>query len=359
MTVFLIYLFLICFPAFICAYRHGTSSIVRKSNRPVTLLLPMFALAFIMGLRHSSVGVDTQRYITTLTNYSHMGLKTLFSQGYAYGFYLFNKIVSYLCGGSYTVYFSIIAVFVCISFYFFFRRHSVDYCLSQVLLIALGFSFFFMTGLKQTLAICILLYAYTALRDRKIVLFVLLTVLAASFHPSALIFLLILPVQIGVLRRIMIVLAPFVIVLANIYQEQIFRLFGNLLPEDLYSTYGTTYTSQINMTGLLIQIAIFAMSLVLLWTHLKEDDEASHLLAIYVIGMFFQAMTGILGEFARVSMYFSLFGTLLLPKALSKVDKRYYTALSAAVCLVFTAYFIGFSSSESGILPYHFFWELY
>ena len=31
----------------------------------------------------------------------------------------------------------------------------------------------------------------------------------------------------------------------------------------------------------------------------------------------------------------------------------------AAVCLVFTAYFIGFSSSESGILPYHFFWELY
>ena len=324
----------------------------------MTLLLPMIGLALIMGLRHSSVGVDTPRYITIFSNYSHISFKNLFSQGYAYGFYLFNKILSYLCGGNYTVYFLVIAVFVCLSFYFFFRRHSVDYCLSQIVLLALGFTFFFMTGIKQTLAISILLYAYTALRDKKIILFVLLTVLAATFHPSALIFLLILPAQIGVLRKVMIVLAPLFIVLANIYQEQIFRLFSDLLPEDLYSTYGTTYTSQINLTGLLIQITIFALSLVLLWTHLKEDDEASHLLAIYVIGMFFQAMTGILGEFFRVSMYFSLFGTLLLPKALSKVDKRYYTALSAAVCLVFAAYFIGFSSGESGILPYHFFWEL-
>ncbi len=310
-----------------------------------------------MGLKNSSVGTDTVRYVDKFLSYRYQNLKSLFSDGYVYGFYIFNKVMSYIAPTNYTVYLSTIAVFVGISIYRFLLNNSDDYCMSQIMLLSLGFMFFFMTGIKQTIAMSILMYAYTAQKERKYLKFLLLTALAATFHTTALIFVFILPFKIVKFRKSMIVVAPAMIALAYVFQKRIFEFFSSILLDDMYDAYGTSYISSVNITGLLIQIVIFAVSIILLWKSLKWDDEASHLISIYAIGMAFQAMTGAMGEFFRISMYFSIIGVILLPKALGRLNRRYRALVSFGICIVFIAYFVLFSSRGSGVLPYKFFWE--
>lgn len=321
------------------------------------LLIPIVYLVLIMGLRNSSVGTDTAGYVRDLFRYSYISLDNLFSNGHAYGFYLFNKLMSYVCFENYTIYLMTISIFVGISIYCFLAQNSDDYCMSQIMLLSLGFTFFFMTGIKQTIAMSILMYAYTAQKKRRYLKFVLLVLLAASFHPTALVFLLILPAKIVKLRKAIAVVAPALIVFAYVFQKQIFAFLKSLLTDDLYGAYGSVYVSSVNLTGLMIQLVIFGVSLFFLWKHLKDDEEASNLLSFYVIGMMFQAMTGVMGEFFRISMYFSMLGVILLPKAISKLEKRYRFFASFAICLVFAVYFVFFSSKGSGVLPYKFFGE--
>lgn len=250
-----------------------------------------------------------------------------------------------------------ISIFVGISIYCFLAQNSDDYCMSQIMLLSLGFTFFFMTGIKQTIAMSILMYAYTAQKKRRYLKFVLLVLLAASFHPTALVFLLILPAKIVKIKKTIAVVAPALIVFAYVFQNQIFAFLKSLLADDLYGAYGSVYVSSLNLTGLMIQIVIFGGSLFFLWKHLKDDEEATNLLSFYVIGMMFQAMTGVMGEFFRISMYFSMLGVILLPKAISKLEKRYRFFASFAICVVFVVYFVFFSSKGSGVLPYKFFGE--
>lgn len=357
MIIFIIYVFLVCFPALLCASGGNVDQINSTKNRKFTLLIPIVYLTLIMGLKNFSVGTDTSGYVREFFRYPDMSFEYLFSKGYAYGFYLFNKIMSYISPHNYTVYLFTVALFVGISIYYFLKCNSDDCCMSQVMLLSLGFTFFFITGIKQTIAMCILMYAYTAQKEHKRLKFVILTCLAATFHPTALIFLLILPAKIVNFRKAMVVVAPVMVAFAYVYQNQLFAFFSSIIPDDLYEAYGTSYISNNNITGLLIQLVIFFVSLVFLWHQLKIDDEASHLLTVYAIGMMFQAMTGALGEFFRISMYFSVLGVILLPKAVSKLDKRYRYVVSCGICLVFVTYFIFFSSSGSGVLPYRFFWE--
>lgn len=357
MIIFIFYIFFACFPAVFCALRGDVSQINDKRNRVLSLLIPIVYLTLIMGLKDVSVGTDTARYVRTFVHYPNISLEYIFSLDHTQGFYLFNKIMSSVFLSNYRMYLLTIAVFVGISMYCFLVQNSDDYCMSQIMLLSLGFTFFFMTGIKQTIAMCILMYAYTAQKKRKYLKFVILTVLAAVFHPTALIFLLIWPAKAVKFRKAIAIIAPMLVALAYVFQTQVFAFLSSIMPDDLYEAYGTSYISENNMTGLLIQLVIFFVSLFFLWRDLKTDAEAGHLLAVYAIGMMFQAMTGVMGEFFRVSMYFSILGVLLLPKALSKLGTRNRSVISCCIGLVFVVYFLFFSSKGSGVLPYKFFWE--
>lgn len=357
MIVFIFYIFLICFTSFFCCIRNKFDCESIQRYRKVTLVIPMLYLFAIMGLKSSTVGTDTASYVSKLFNSAKQPFATVFSKGYNYGFNLFNKLMSYICPTNYTFYFLVISAFVCFSIYCFISQNSKDYCISQLMLLSLGFIFFFMTGLKQTIAMSILMHAYNAQKKRKFVWCILLTVLAATFHSTALIFLLILPVRFIKFRKAIIFVAPTLVILAYLFQAQIFSFFSSLLPDDLYDAYGKSYISSVNMTGLIIQITIFVVSLFYLWKHLNQDNEANFLLNVYVIGMVFQAMTGTMAEFFRLSMYFSIFGVILIPKALSYLKKGSRTVISLGMCSVFIVYFIFFSSTGSGVLPYSFFWS--
>ena len=280
------------------------------------------------------------------------------SQGPNIGFQIFTKLISILTN-NYSIYLLIIAGFIMLSIFFFLEEHSEDVLMSQIMLLSLGFVFFYMTGAKQTLAMGILLFAYTALYKKHYFLFVALIILATSFHTTAIVFALAWPLSVLKLKKSYFFVAPALVAIAYVFRAQIFSFMRMLVIEqERYGLYGTTIVTQLSLTGLYIQLMIFALSLFCLRNRFEEDSQLSGLFALYTVGMMFQAMTGIMAEFFRLSMYYSITGVILLPKAMNRGFTERSTLIAKfLVMAVFILYFVLFSSHNEYIIPFYFFFN--
>lgn len=326
-----------------------------KKRQKTVLLISCIYLFILLSFRSVEVGTDTAVYCEEFLKYGHYSWTKVFSLGTNYGFYIFNKFLSYVFPNSYTGYLTVVAFITSISIWYFLKDNSEDYALSQIMLLALGFILFFLSGIKQTLAMSILFFAYEKLKQKKFAAFILLTIIATLFHNTALIFLLALPIFALKNNKNFLWLAPLVIILCYVFRSQIVGLIKNILGDEFYSQYGEAYKSQNNLTGFFIQLVIFVASCALYYMSKFRDEQFEKIINIYVIGICFQSMTGVIAEFFRISMYFSVYGVILFPNALkhSFFSSNSIKIVRVLVFLFFATYFIVFSGS--GFL-YSFVW---
>lgn len=164
-----------------------------KALRPTILLISFIILAFVSGLRDVTVGIDTKNYlgyfnsiINNGPNLENVNLSTLFiPSGFELGFTIYTYLVS-LFTKSFAVYLFITSVLIYTPVYLFIKKYSSDYYLSFVIYYCLFF-FGSMTLLRQSIAMSILLLGTKYIVNRNRIKFVLIVLLAASFHVSALI----------------------------------------------------------------------------------------------------------------------------------------------------------------------------
>jgi len=184
MTVYYIMLLILIF--FINRESNATK-IAAKRTYLILALIPIFVL---IAFKDGSVGSDTSNYLhmfDVISSFNNFDMvrhdETLdIEYGYKYATYLLSRVFSdahvvlYFLGG-----------FVCISLYSFITKTASNYCLALYFFVTLGFFQFAMTGVRQTIAICIALYGYNFIRQRKLVRFILVVLLAMTFHKSAIV----------------------------------------------------------------------------------------------------------------------------------------------------------------------------
>lgn len=152
-------------------------------------LLIIFQLSFICGFRGYSVGWDTQNYANHFFRASILSFnEAILVWNEEVGYSLLQYLIA-IISNSPTLLFYVIGLFYSISVTRFITRYSKSWALSYALFIALGLYTFSMTALRQTVAIGFILFAYDSLWDRKLYKFLLLTIIASTFHFSALVFL--------------------------------------------------------------------------------------------------------------------------------------------------------------------------
>lgn len=317
-----------------------------RRQQKLILFLSCVFVCLMMGLRPLTVGDDTRQYVNDFLNYKNLSWGEAFEFGTNYGFYTFNKLLSYVFPSSGTAYLMVVSVIISVSVYYFIKNNSEDYVLSQIMLLCLGFTLFFMTGIKQTLAMAILLFAYQVLKKKKYFLFVLLVAIATMFHNTSAVFILILPLSFLPKPKYMLVVAPALILLVYFSRNILIDVVLSTLHEnELYAVYGTIYFSENNYTGLFIQLFIMVVSLFLYYSSKYREREYENLINIYTIGILFQTLTQVFAEFFRLSMYFSIFGILLFPNALyhSSLGKNNIAVVRVAACLSLVVYLFMFN----------------
>lgn len=336
--------------------------ISHNSSKRVYCRLMFFATVILQGLRSIYIGgVDTSLVYAEgferamLTPFAE--LPKVFSKDLL--FYILTKIFTYVCT-DFHVYVFLISAFAMWSFSRYTYKHSDYPVLTYLLYYALGYYAVGFQMLRHVIALSILLYSYDFLIDRNLLKFTLVVLLAGCFHSSALIFFIAYPIveaDINWKQWIVIVFT----ILATYLAKGLITDFVNIIISgmDRYSHYMSNVT-QLSLMGCFILLCVYIASFVFSYPVFKRDQELTALLNLSAVSIVFMALVTVVGEFHRISMFFGIYNTILLPKAWKKYSIRnsgIKLMLIFVIMTIFVFYFLIIGLENYDLEVYKFFWE--
>lgn len=152
-----------------------------KNGKTIFIWLCFFELAFIAGFRAWHIGNDTQSYIHAFIlsgSYSEL-FKTHMEAGYL----LYNRLLSFFTADPQMLLLTT-SVFIIGTWLRTLYKYSIALTFSMVLFVILGYDMT-LTMIRQEIAMCIVFLSIPFIIRRQLIPFLLMVVLASSFHSSA------------------------------------------------------------------------------------------------------------------------------------------------------------------------------
>ncbi|WP_018930678.1 EpsG family protein [Gracilibacillus lacisalsi] len=335
-----------------------------KSRITTKLFIVIITIQFALvnGLRHFTVGIDTIRYERKFQSLSSDTISGISEIGYEVAQKLFL-----LFSDNFNFWLLSVAVFVFSLLGLVIYKYSKNYFISYLLFIGLGFFNFSFTGIRQTIAIILVLFSFKYILDKKFMKFFIIILIAATFHYAAIIFLPIYYIAqirwnyqyilylIGSYILLFLLRAPIGELLTLLFYEE------NSLDR---------YTSSDNIGGLAILILIVIILGIYVYSPIKYNSRENTILAnIMVIAFFIQSLSSFSYLFTRLNMFFFIFIILYIPHIINNLDKLpvkltiketkvIKLLITMIIILAVSYYYINnLESDGNGIVPYYFFWE--
>lgn len=363
MIVSLVVIFLILFIGFQFSkkYQQNKDSFeVRK--RYIKII--SFILILQSGLRHVAVGDDTYVYYSYfieiqekswLDIYQNFINVYKFDEGKDPGYLLFEKLIS-LISSEYQILLFVIALLFFVAFGNFILKNTnrlQDAVLGFVIYSVLFYSFFSITGHRQTIATAASLLAFEYIKKRKIFPFLILILTASTIHKSVLLFL---PFYfIAHIKNTKYfnwtILLSFPIFMINRNSiSQYFKLLAG------YEEYGINEAAG-TFTFTLLFLVISITALVRTKIILRQHPNAQFAFNAFALALLFIPLTWVNPSAMRVVQYFSIFMLILVPDIINSFDtysKKIARDIRFFTVLVLIALMI---KSRWNSPSYGFFWE--
>lgn len=254
---------------------------------------------------------------------------------------LFKRFIS----KDYTVWFFFLAIFQIGAVIKLFYKYSCNYAMSSYLFITSTSFVWMMGGIRQFFAVCIVLYGFNYLIERKMIKFISLVLIASLFHVSALIWI---PVYFICTskpwgwRIILFVLGAITIIFSL---DAFTNVLDNILADTNYEGLTNHFGSDDGVNPIRVLVSSVPWIIALLFRRRIEEENNLFLnisvnlslisSAIYFIGMF---TSGII--IGRLPMYFMLSNYILLPWLLDVMFKQPTKSIVKFACIVlYFAYF--------------------
>lgn len=319
----------------------------------------------ISGLRHLSIGSDTIKYANSFEQAGYTSWQEIFgamykvyiegytpsssAENFLYkdpGYLLFQKI-THIFTNDYQLYLIIIAVIFFALMGRFIYKNSEDPCFSYILFSMLFYSFYAITGHRQTLATALIVFVgYELIKERKFWRFLLVAILAFILHKSSLVF-----VPFYLLSYLKIngkYLLTWSAVVAAVFAlgGRAILWFSNLLGYERTDVYeAPTYT----FTAMICMVAIFVL---IAFNEFKDNSPFKHMETnAMLLATMFALFTLLDQSMMRVQQYYSLFMMLSLPSALSVLKDKHKLFVKGIALAVLLFLFIRTGAS------YKFFWQ--
>ena len=274
------------------------------------------------------------------------------------GYRLLCKVIT-LFTSNWTIAFAIIGFIMLSGYYSVVRRYSQFYWLS-VLLIMVGPFSQSLFVLRQHLAMGIILFTYPYIIEKKVIPFIILCVLAISFHQTAAIFL---PVyflySIRNNKTLFIVLIIAFIVFF-LYFSDFLSVSSSLAMQTAgYGDYYLEYDSENgtnNKTALLLSAILLVRLLIMKNAFFAEG--ISRLLSITLILGVIVSISGIgfLGT-NRLNMYFSETAFLLIPNTAQYIKRKDVRTVFGLCFILFYLYYLIKNANSANMSDFWFFYK--
>lgn len=313
----------------------------------------------LSGLRHISIGADTYTYKVNffdITRYKSWGnifgnlVNVLFkgAPGKDPGYQVFEKLTQ-IFTKNYQIYLIIIAMIFTISLGIWIYKNSNEPVMSFLIYSCLFYSFFAITGHRQTIATTlVVLIGYKLIKEKKFWFFLALVFIAFTIHKSAVSFL---PfyfiANIKFTKRYLLIMSTIVLA-AFIFRNQIMSILGKLMG---YEQYIDQFEGAGTWTFTTLLIILTVVTICRYNIMLNNNSQVKHYINALFVALFFVPLTFVDPSAMRVVQYYSIFIILLVPEIIRSFNKRertivYYVAATFLIVL--------FAKSNP---QYLFFWQ--
>lgn len=323
-----------------------------KKYLKIAFWLQVVLLMSLSMFRDVSVGKDTYNYVDLYQRSSFELLR------YEPGFILLMRICKKISTNPH-FFLCLTSIFIFYAFGKTIWRYSRMPSLSLYIIYCYVFFNFALSGLRESLAIAIILLSFPYLLNRKYIKFVLGVIIATSMHVTACVFVFtIFLVRLDVSKKNMMLLLITSIVLQSLFN---FMLNYALLIVPAYKSYmGGEYFGDTRLASILDLGVLFLIVLFSLYYHNKEyivefDDIFVLLVcfatAIMIISLKFNLLS-------RLALYYSFFIAILLPNVLSKskgLVKSFLTSIIVAVFTLYNVTILLFRPEWNATFPYKFY----
>ena len=324
----------------------AATPIRENRNRKNYIIFICIILILQSALRHVAVGADTYAYYLKfeeikLTSWQEIweNFRSVYvlGEGKDAGYPLIQKVFQFF-SGEYRIFLFFVAVIFFSSLGYFIytqTKYISDVFVAIAIYEVLFYSFFSITGLRQTLATAFTFWGLHFIRQRKLWQYTLLIICAAFIHKSVLLFY---PFYfIARLNRPrQLLAASFVIFpVMFVFGRSVAGIMALLSAQNNYMGYAL---SDANPTGA-VDFSIFLLGCGILgWIALRNakqrDSDMPIIYNAISIAIIFTPLTWIDSSLMRIVQYFSIFILVFLPYVINNLFRDYQTRIVAIVVLM-------------------------
>lgn len=337
---------------------------LEKSSKKIGFWLCFIIFIILSGLRGPQVGNDTSEYLRVF-NQIHNGFYNDAESRYEIGYLMLNHILCMFSSNGQII-FIVYSVFVYYSFGRFILKYSRFPWLSLFLFLTYGFFSFSVTVVRQSIAISILLYSFDYLLKGNLKKFLIVVGVAVLFHTTAIFFVIAYPIRKFRLNNKTIILFLLAVATACLgfklilnYMFSIFSMYGHY---DGGKYFGEARTASI--IYVILSSSIFFISYKTIRKKIKQaklssvfTQQLTYETFLVLIAVGFYILSLQLNILDRIAIYFNFFTIILLPNALTLMNKNVKGLFTLLIVLFFTTYsctLILLRPGWNSVFPYSF-----
>lgn len=319
----------------------------KKKNNIIFLILLL-----IQFFRNNTVGTDIKVYLG-IFNTIIKDTNILFKLNMEKGYLILNKILG-IINTNETFFLCSIAIIILYPIKKVLEKESKIIWLSYYLYITLNFYLFSMSGLRQAIAISILLLSLEYIKKREIIKFLIICLLAMSFHKTAIVFIvlyIIYPIEINFYSYILLLIIS---VCGFLFFQKSLNIIFQIFPiyEERYG--GIKLVSGEGFKMFLIYFISLTGFLVLKKFKIRKDEKIYYQMIFLTVIL--QVLATKIAIVSRLIMYFWIGIIILIPNILS-TSKNKKLLFPVIITLGFMYYIFILKKNPQGVVPYVFYFK--
>lgn len=329
-----------------------------QSERKITVVF--FILFFIiLALRRKDIGIDLSNYEVYFKRSAVLNYKALTHLDIEYGYLVLNKFISNI-NNNFQFYLGVVAFITVLPLGILYYKESENALVSIGIFINLSVFNMLFSGLRQSIAIGIGVFAFYCAKNKKKLKFLLCVFLAVLFHRSAVILLILYPVYNIKISKNKIFIITFLMGILFIFKEMIFSFLLKYIGEVYDERYGSvTNTGAYSILILFIIFCVYSFLMI----DIESESELNGLRNILVLATCLQIFASLNSVAMRFNYYFIPYIPILISKISNHCDeddKKIADIANYVMIVFFFFYFFYMAYTGDDILrifPYKAFWQ--
>ncbi|AMB94514.1 EpsG family protein [Aerococcus sanguinicola] len=283
-----------------------------KISRLLFTIFSSLHLFIVQGLRGTHVGGDLPGYQTfyNLTSNFDKIIDGQFEIGYNFISYIFNVLHI-----NFQVFIGIVSLFVFLILSIYIYKYSKNIYMSYGLYLYFGLYDFGFSGLRQIIAMSILLISFKFLIEKNLVKFLIVTTLATLVHTTAISFFIVYPLVNSkfiqkIYNKLFVLVLPVVFYFGGLIVYEVLKWFQPLL----LTNFNFSYMDGFGMDEIfIIVIYIAGILLPLFEKTVKQDKLYRSLQVLSSITLGVQLLSPYSYYFTRFNLYYYQFMIIFVP----------------------------------------------